>query len=93
MLTAAQQYAIDQFAKGLLALDDDALIDTYHQALEDLRAARAEGSENHSKAYAQTLAAQQKEATRRRAQGATLDELARSYNVGISTIRRATRTA
>jgi DNA invertase Pin-like site-specific DNA recombinase len=36
---------------------------------------------------------QQKEATRRRAQGATLDELARSYNVGISTIRRATRPA
>jgi DNA invertase Pin-like site-specific DNA recombinase len=33
---------------------------------------------------------QQKEAIRRRAQGATLDELARSYNVGISTIRRAT---
>ncbi len=32
----------------------------------------------------------QKEATRRRAQGATLDELARSYNVGISTIRRVT---
>jgi len=56
MLTAAQQYAIDQFSKGLLALDDDALIDTYHQALEDLRAARAEGSENLSKAYAQTFA-------------------------------------
>jgi DNA invertase Pin-like site-specific DNA recombinase len=37
--------------------------------------------------------AQQKEANRRRAQGATLDELARSYNVGISTIRRATRAA
>jgi DNA invertase Pin-like site-specific DNA recombinase len=36
---------------------------------------------------------QQREATRRRAQGATLDELARSYNVGISTIRRATRAA
>ena len=35
--------------------------------------------------------AQQKEATRRRAEGATLDELARSYAVGISTIRRATR--
>jgi hypothetical protein len=34
--------------------------------------------------------AQQKEATRRRAQGATRDELARSYNVGISTIRRVT---
>jgi hypothetical protein len=37
--------------------------------------------------------AQQKESTRRRAEGATLDELARSYNVGISTIRRATRAA
>ena len=38
--------------------------------------------------------AQQKEATQRRAQGATLDELARSYNgVGISTIRRVTRAA
>ena len=33
---------------------------------------------------------QQKEATRRRAEGATLQELADSYNVGISTIRRAT---
>ena len=37
--------------------------------------------------------AQQKEAARRRAQGATLQELAHSYNVGISTIRRATRPA
>jgi DNA invertase Pin-like site-specific DNA recombinase len=37
--------------------------------------------------------AQQKEANRRRAQGATLQELAHSYNVGISTIRRATRAA
>ena len=36
---------------------------------------------------------QQKEATRRRAEGATLVELARSYDVGISTIRRVTRTA
>jgi DNA invertase Pin-like site-specific DNA recombinase len=36
---------------------------------------------------------QQKEATRRRAQGATLQELARSYDAGISTIRRATRAA
>jgi DNA invertase Pin-like site-specific DNA recombinase len=32
--------------------------------------------------------AQQKEAIRRRAQGATLDELARSYNVSQSTISR-----
>jgi DNA invertase Pin-like site-specific DNA recombinase len=36
---------------------------------------------------------QQKEATRRREQGATLQELANSYNVGISTIRRVTRAA
>ena len=35
MLTAAQQYAIDRFAKSLLALNDDALIDTYHQAADD----------------------------------------------------------
>jgi DNA invertase Pin-like site-specific DNA recombinase len=34
-----------------------------------------------------------KEAARRRAQGATLQELARSYNIGISTIRRVTRDA
>jgi DNA invertase Pin-like site-specific DNA recombinase len=36
---------------------------------------------------------QQNKATRRRAEGAALHELARSYNVGISTIRRATRAA
>ena len=36
---------------------------------------------------------QRKEATKRRAQGATLKELVHSYNVGISTIRRATRPA
>jgi DNA invertase Pin-like site-specific DNA recombinase len=33
---------------------------------------------------------QQKEAIRRRAQGATLDELARSYNVSRATISRLT---
>ena len=33
---------------------------------------------------------QQKEATRRRAQGATLQELADSYDRSISTMRRAT---
>jgi hypothetical protein len=38
-------------------------------------------------------APQQKEATRRRAEGATLDELTRRYAVGISTNRRATRAA
>src|SRR5215472_10927588 len=37
--------------------------------------------------------AQQKEATRRRAQGATLQELADSYDRSISTMRRATRQA
>ena len=56
MLTAAHRHAIDRFAKGLLGLSDDALIDTYHQAMEDLKAARAEGSDNLSKAHAQTLA-------------------------------------
>jgi hypothetical protein len=56
MLTAAQQHALDQFAKGLLALSDDALIDTYHQVTDDLRAARVEGSDNLSKAHAQTHA-------------------------------------
>ena len=62
MLTAAQQYAIDQFAKGLLALGDDALIDTYHQAADDLRAARAGGSDNLSRTYAQTLATEKGDA-------------------------------
>src|SRR5271155_1602547 len=37
--------------------------------------------------------AQQKEATRRRAQGATLQELADHYDRSISTMRRATRAA
>jgi len=36
---------------------------------------------------------QQKEASQPRARGATLQELARSYDVGISTIRRVTRAA
>src|SRR5205085_10327312 len=37
--------------------------------------------------------AQQKEATRRRAEGATLQELADNYDRSISTMRRATRAA
>jgi DNA invertase Pin-like site-specific DNA recombinase len=37
--------------------------------------------------------AKQTEATRRRAQGATLQELADSYDRGIATMRRVTRTA
>jgi hypothetical protein len=55
-LTATQQHAVDQFAKSLSALGDDALIDTYHQAWEDHREASAEGSDNLSKAYAKSLA-------------------------------------
>jgi hypothetical protein len=35
MLTATQQRAIDEFAKSLSVLGDDALIDTYHPAWED----------------------------------------------------------
>src|SRR6202035_3214304 len=56
MLTATQQHAVDEFAKSISALGDDALIDTYHQAWEDHRAASAEGSDNLSKAYAKSLA-------------------------------------
>ena len=56
MLTATQQHAVDEFAKSLSALGDDALIDTYHQVWEDHREASAEGSDNLSKAYAKGLA-------------------------------------
>ena len=58
---------------------------------------RTRTAEGRSRAKAQGKAmgrppsltpAQQKEATRRRAQGATLDELARSYNVSRATISR-----
>ena len=58
MLTATQQHAVDEFAKSISALGDDALIDTYHQAAEDHKAAQTEGSDNLSKAHAQTLAAE-----------------------------------
>jgi hypothetical protein len=58
MLTDAQQHAADRFSKSLLALSDDALIDTYHQAAEDYGSAQSEGSDNLSKAYAQMLAAE-----------------------------------
>ena len=56
MLTGAQQHAIDRFAKGLSKLGDDALLDAYHQAWEDYRDARAEGSDNLDKACAESLA-------------------------------------
>ncbi|HEY2538768.1 MAG TPA: hypothetical protein VGI28_04615 [Stellaceae bacterium] len=56
MLTGAQLHAIDRFAKNLATLDDDSLIDAYHQAWEDHRDARAEGSDNIDKAGAESLA-------------------------------------
>ena len=56
MLTPVQQHSVDQFAKSLPALGDDALIDTHHQAWEDHRAAHAEGSDDLYKAYAKSLA-------------------------------------
>jgi DNA invertase Pin-like site-specific DNA recombinase len=67
----------------------------------DLIRTRTADGRNRAKAQGQpmgrppalTTPAQQKEATTRRAEGATLHELARSYGVGISTIRRATRAA
>ena len=54
MLTPAQQRAVDRFAKSLSALGDDSLIDAYHQAWEDHRGARAEGSDNLGKAGAES---------------------------------------
>ena len=56
MLTRVQQHALDRFAKSLLTLADDSLIDAYHQAWEDHRDARAEDSDNLDKACAESLA-------------------------------------
>ncbi len=56
MLTPVQQHSLDRFAKSLLTLADDSLIDAYHQAWEDHRDARAEGSDNLDKACAESLA-------------------------------------
>ncbi len=58
MLTPVQQHALDRFAKSLLTLADDSLIDAYHQAWEDHRDARAEDSDNFDKSYAESLAAE-----------------------------------
>ena len=56
MLTPAQQRAVDRFAKSLATLGDDSLIDAHHQAWEDHRDARAEGSDDLAKAGAECLA-------------------------------------
>ncbi len=59
MLTVSQQHAIDRVSKSLATLGDDSLIDAYHQAWEDHRDALAEGSDNLSKACAESLATEQ----------------------------------
>jgi len=56
MFTPVQQHALDRFAKSLLTLADDSLIDAYHQAWEDHRDAGAEGSDNLDKACAERFA-------------------------------------
>jgi len=56
MLTLVQRNALDRFVKSLATLGDDSLIDAYHQAWEDHRDARAEGSDTLSKAGAESLA-------------------------------------
>src|SRR5438105_13101572 len=54
---------------------------------------RAKAQGKHMGRTPSLTPAQQKEATRRRAQGATLQELADSYDRSIATMRRATRAA
>jgi len=54
---------------------------------------RAKAQGQHMGRPPSLTSAQQKEATRRRAQGATLQELADSYDRSIATMRRATRAA
>jgi DNA invertase Pin-like site-specific DNA recombinase len=54
---------------------------------------RAKARGKHMGRPPSLTAPQQKEATRRRAQGATLQELADSYDRSISTMRRVTRAA
>ena len=56
MLTLTQQRALDRFVKSLATLGDDFLIDVHHQAREDHRDARVEGSDNLGKAGAESLA-------------------------------------
>ena len=63
MLTATQQRAVDRFAKSLSTLGDDSLIDAHHQAWEDHRDARAEGSDNLGKAGAESSGDRNRDAT------------------------------
>jgi DNA invertase Pin-like site-specific DNA recombinase len=54
---------------------------------------RAKAQGQHMGRPSKLTPAQQQEARQRRDDGATLEELASSYNVGEATIRRATRAA
>ena len=75
---------------GSLADVDSDLIRT--RTLESKKRRQGAGAVNGATPPA-FRSGQQKDATRRRAEGARLEEIARSYNVGVSTIRRATRAA
>lgn len=57
------------------------------------RRSRAKAQGKHMGRPPSLTPSQRKEAARRRAQGATLQELADNDNVGINTVRRHTRTA
>ena len=61
--------------------------DLIHARTAEVRS-RAKAQGKHTVRPPSLTLAQQKEAIRRRAQGATLDELARSYNVSRATISR-----
>ena len=80
-------------------LIDYARISTYGQTLDNQHLIRTRTAEGRTRAKAQgkhmgrpprLTAAQKAEARRRRAEGATLNELARSYDVSRSTISRLT---
>jgi DNA invertase Pin-like site-specific DNA recombinase len=72
---------------GGLADVEGGLIRT--RTAEGLRRAQKRGQ--HIGRLPRLTPEQRKEVRHRRAEGATLDELAKSYNVGEATIRRATR--
>jgi len=94
-----------QFTELLKRIDQDASLDDDTRALAQDKCSEASRTRNAilsapvppragtAPSFEESIWAQQKEATRRRAQGATLQELADSYDRSISTMRRATRAA